>query len=336
MTDTPMKWAVIGLGGSGKGHAARLGSIPELALAGAYDPVPTARDEFQASFGVEPTQDLGELLSQADIVGVTVATSSLQHAEVALKAIAAGKHVLVEKPFGMSAAEVSRVLAAADPAGVVAAPFHNRRFDPDFLLVREAISSRRLGRIRRIHSYVGGPSPSTGWRTSKSQAGGRLFDWGPHLLDQVLSLSPGCPETVWGTMHVLPERGDADEYFRADLRIPGGPDVTVEMSGFSYLPPLRWEILGDLGTLQLTGNIHGEFQVSVQTVDGPADVIRTTAAEEQKKRGDGSILIYQQLCDRIEGRAGLTVTGADALNVAKVMDAIRASAKSGTSIHIDA
>lgn len=278
--------------------------------------------------------NLGDLLGRPDISGVTVATSSLQHGAVARQALAAGKHVLVEKPFGMTAAEVGTVMAAAEAAGVVVAPFHNRRFDPDFLVVREILNSGRLGRVRRIHSYVGGPYPNAGWRTQQAQGGGRLYDWGPHLLDQVLSLAQTLPRTVWGVTHTLPGRGDADEYFRADLSFADGLDVTVEMSGFSYLPPQRWEILGEKGSLQVTGNIHGDFQVSVGIGTGEPEVRHTSAEAERSVRGDGAVTVYGELAAHLERDWPLTVAGADALRVATVMDAIRESDRTHASVRL--
>ncbi|MEI6500941.1 MAG: Gfo/Idh/MocA family oxidoreductase [Armatimonadota bacterium] len=329
-----MNWAVIGLGGAGMGHTGRLQDVPELILAGAYDVSAGARAAFEETFELPASADLDDLLARPDISGVTVATSSLQHASVALQVIAAGKHVLVEKPFGMTAAEVGTVLAAAEAAGVVAAPFHNRRFDPDFLVVKEILSSGRLGRVRRIHSYVGGPYPSEGWRTQQAQGGGRLYDWGPHLLDQVLSLAQALPCTAWGVTHTLPERGDADEYFRADLSFADGLDVTVEMSGFSYLPPQRWEILGEEGSLQVTGNIHGDFRVSVCVGMGEPEVTHTSAEAERSVRGDGGVTIYRQLAAHLERDEPLTVTGPDALRVAIVMDNIRESDRTHTSVRL--
>jgi len=327
-----MDWAIIGLGGSGQGHARRLAAVPELRLAGGYDPLPAARAAFEQAHGVPAEADLEALLARPEIAGVTVATSSLQHATVAQAALAAGKHVLIEKPFGMNAAEVETVLATAAAAGLVAAPFHNRRFDPDFCLVRECLATGRLGRVRRIHSFVGGPSPNEGWRARRDQAGGRLYDWGPHLLDQVLSLARATPTLVWGVTHVLAGRGDADEYFRADLRFADGLDATVEMSGYSYLTPQRWEVLGELGTLQVTGNLHGQFQLRLGLGDGQPEVIESTAAAETARRGEGGVLIYRQLAAYLANGQPLTVTGQDALRVARVVDAVRQSDQHGQAV----
>jgi len=325
-----MKWAIVGLGNAGHGHARRIGEVGGLELAAGCDPAQEAREKFAASFHVPVHEELGPLLGDPSIEGVTVAASSLSHADLTVQALQAGKHVLVEKPFAPDAGSAERMLEAAREAGRVVAPFHNRRFDPDFLMVREVLESGRLGRVRRIHSCVGGasgPGGGRGWRGVRDLAGGHLYDWGPHLLDQVLSLASTPVVDVWGVTHVIPEWGDSDLYFRAELRFEDDLDVTVEMSGISYLRPMRWEILGDEGPLQLTGDIHGEFSMAVACKGKDTEVTETTAQAEREKRGDGGVLIYKALLDKIAGRGELAVSAEHAVLVARVMDAIRRSAE---------
>ena len=167
-----LNWAVIGLGGAGRGHAHRIDHAEGMALAAGCDPSPEAREAFAGTFGAPACEQVSELLAMDWVDGVTVAAPSQLHARLAIQALEAGKHVLVEKPFALNAAEAERMVAAARSAECVVAPFHNRRFDPDFLLVREALEVGCLGPIRRIHSFVGGPSPMTGWRTRRDRAGG--------------------------------------------------------------------------------------------------------------------------------------------------------------------
>ena len=104
------------------------------------------------------------------------------------------------------------------------------------------------------------------------------------------------------------------------------------MSGFSYLPPQRWEILGELGSLQVTGNTHGDFELRVCSGRDEAAVTRTNADAERAAGGDGAVAIYRQLVAHIERGLPLAVSGADALRVATVMDAIRKSDETGNSV----
>ena len=109
----------------------------------------------------------------------------------ALRAIAAGKHVVLEKPFAIRTAEADEVLAAADGAGLLAVVYQNRRFDPDHLAVRRIIERGDIGEVFHIETFVGGYGhPCNLWHSDEGVSGGAFYDWGSHLLDQVLDLIP--------------------------------------------------------------------------------------------------------------------------------------------------
>jgi len=328
-----MKWAVIGLGGAGLQHAERVVEVDGLELAGGYDPLPEANKKFEAELGVPAYESLEALLADDSVEAVVIATASGVHAELTTRALEAGKHVLVEKPFATGAADAQRMIDVARKTGKIVAPFHNRRFDPDYLMVREVLASGRLGLVRRIYSSFGSTNPSKGWRRFKDSGGGRLYDWGPHLIDQVLALV-GSPITdVAGVMYPFAAgEGDADEYFRTDLRFADGPSVTVESCGFTYIRPTRWVIYGEDATLELTGNIHGEFTMSVCPAGGEPESTTTTMLAERETRGQGPVIVYEHFRDCILGTGDLAVPPEDAVRVATVIDAVIRSADEGRSV----
>jgi len=328
-----MRWAVIGLGGAGRQHAERVVEVDGLELAGGYDIRPEANRKFEAELGVPAHESLEALLADDSIEAVVVATSSGVHAEVTIRALEAGKHALVEKPFATNAADAQRMIDVARRSGRIVAPFHNRRFDPDFLMVREELDRGRLGLVRRICSSFGSTNPSKGWRRFKDAGGGRLYDWGPHLIDQVLALVPSPISDVSGVMYPFAAGpGDADEYFRADLRFDDGPSVTVESCGFTYIRPTRWVLYGEDATLELTGNIHGEFTMSVCPAGGEPEAVTTTMLAERETRGLGPVIVYEHFRDAILGDGDLAVPPEDAVRVATVIDAVIRSAEEGRSV----
>ena len=323
-----LSWAIAGLGGAGLGHARRVTQVEGLELVGGCDPSAEAQERFAAETGCPTYADLATLLAEARPQGVTIASPSALHGELAIQALEAGADVLVEKPFAPDIETAQEMVAVAQAAGRVLAPFHNRRFDPDFLVVSEVLESGRLGVVRHIHSTVGGPGGNQGWRAVRALGGGRLYDWGPHLLDQVLALNPAPVIDVWGVLHVLESgTGDADEYFRGELRFVDGPDVTVEMVGYAFLRPTRWVVYGEQGTLEVRGNIHGEFSLTVCQKDGQPHTVTTTRKAEEQRRGDGALLIYAGLRDHILRGEPLPVSAEHALRVTQVIDAIRRSAE---------
>ena len=150
-----------------------------------------------------------DLFAQPDIQLVVVATPNETHFTLAREALEAGKHVVIDKPFAGTSAEARELVELAQKKGLVLAPFHNRRFDGDFLTLQSLLASGRLGRIATIESHFDRfrPIPREGtWKEAASPANGLLMDLGPHLVDQAVGLF-GRPQTV--TASVRSDRDDS-------------------------------------------------------------------------------------------------------------------------------
>jgi scyllo-inositol 2-dehydrogenase (NADP+) len=124
---------------------------------------------------------------------VVVAAPNREHVPLGLAAAEAGLHLVVDKPLAVTVNEGRRLLEAAKSRGVVASVFHNRRWDGDFLTLRRLVADRSLGELLRFESRLERWRPQVDvdkWREAggPEEAGGVLFDLGPHLIDQVLEL----------------------------------------------------------------------------------------------------------------------------------------------------
>lgn len=156
--------------------------------------------DLQERFGVPRRyRDYQEMLAQDDIDAVTVAVPNHLHAEVAIAALAAGKHVLVEKPLAQNSAEGERMVAAARQAGLQLGIIFNRRGRHDAQMVRREVERGALGRIYHAKAWwmrrSGIPGLGT-WFTRKDQSGGGpLIDLGVHVLDMALWIM-GNPRAV--------------------------------------------------------------------------------------------------------------------------------------------
>src|SRR5699024_4915381 len=118
-----------------------------------------------------------------------IATPNDSHKDLSIKALQAGKHVVCEKPVTMNTQEFDEIIEVAREENKVFMVHQNRRWDPDFLLVRDLFEKRIVGDIFQIESRVHGANGIPGdWRHTKEQGGGMLLDWGVHLLDQLLWL----------------------------------------------------------------------------------------------------------------------------------------------------
>jgi predicted dehydrogenase len=165
--------------------------------------------------------DAGALFSAADAHDVVVvAAPNREHEPLGLAAIEAGLHLVVDKPLAASAAGGERLAKAARERGLVASVFHNRRWDGDFLTLRRLVSEAALGDLVRLESRFDRwrPRVQTGrWRelSAPEDAGGMLFDLGPHLIDQALLLLGPARSVFAEVRSVRPGAEVDDDFFLA-------------------------------------------------------------------------------------------------------------------------
>lgn len=205
---------IIGFGLSGRVfHAQVLRSVAGFEIASV---VTSRSDEVHAEFPtakVVATSD--ELLEDPTIDLVVVTTPNELHAPLALRALEAGKHVVVEKPFSVTAAEGQAVVDCAKRVNRVLSVYHNRRWDNGFLTLREALESGHLGtvygyeaRFERFRPVVKGER----WREQEKGGSGVLYDLGSHLIDQAVCLF-GNPRGVYCDLATQRPSGVVDDYF---------------------------------------------------------------------------------------------------------------------------
>jgi len=321
---TEVNWAVAGMGGAGRGHAEQIAQTAGLHLSGVFDVDPRAAAAAAVERGVTAYPSMEALLADPQVQGVSLATPSALHASEAVRVLESGKHVVIEKPFALNSDEAQNIANAARKSDRLALPFHNRRWDPDFRLVLDVVQAGTLGDIRVIRSAVGGPGPDSGWRLQQNMGGGRLNDWGPHLLSQIYELQGGQALSVSGYMTTVYPQNECDDLFAAEIRFAPSVLVSVMMSGFSYLTPPRWEVIGSEGTLQLTGELHGEFTLAWKCSDGQQ-------FSQSYRRQDIAqpIPIYAGIAAHLAGRGELPVTLEEGMAVSRWLGAIRSSAAAG-------
>jgi len=239
---------VIGFGLSGKVfHARVLSSVPGFELATVVTSrAKEVREEFPATGVVSSAQ---ELLDDPSIDLVVITTPNELHAPLAVSALEAGKHVVVEKPFVVTSAEGRAVVECAKRMNRVLSVYHNRRWDNGFLTLRRAIDEGRLGKIYLYEARFERFRPTTRserWREQPHGGSGVLFDLGSHLIDQALSLF-GKPQGVYCDLAAQRPGSVVDDYFHVlmdygDLRVVLASGCVVGVPG----PVLS--VHGDKGT----------------------------------------------------------------------------------------
>lgn len=210
--------ALVGFGYAGRTfHAPLIAACPDLTLAVV---VSRQADVVRAVWPqARVLADYAAALADPAIDLVVLATPNALHADQARAALEAGKAVVVDKPFTLTAAEARALTALADARGLLLSVFHNRRWDADFLTLRELIAADRLGPVMRVESAFDRwrPEVRDRWREGEGPGAGLWYDLGPHLIDQALMLF-GRPLGVTCDLAVLRPGGKAIDYAHAVLR----------------------------------------------------------------------------------------------------------------------
>ena len=218
MTSAPIRTVVFGYGLAGRVfHAPFVSAVPGLELAAIVQR--TGDTAAQAYPGVTILRSVDDALNDPSVELIVIATPNASHAELAEKALRAGKHIVVDKPLATTSADARRLIDISRENGKVLAPFHNRRFDGDFLTVKKLLTEGTLGRVVQIISRFDRfrpiQRPGT-WKETGGLQNGILFDLGPHLIDQAVALF-GVPDRITANDREERDKTDIDDAFQVVL-----------------------------------------------------------------------------------------------------------------------
>ena len=204
------------------------------------------------------------LAADPEVDVVYVATPHTAHLEVALAALEAGKHVLIEKPLGISAAEAEKVAEAARARGLFAAEALWTAFLPSYDVARQLVRGGRLGELAAVVGDYGEFLPESHRAHDQALAGGPLLDLGIYLLALATDLF-GEPDRVLGLGTALPS--GVNGQLSALLGFPGGAQATLmtTMQGFT---PARLTVVGMEAALTFDGPFNSPGGLTVTTADG--------------------------------------------------------------------
>jgi scyllo-inositol 2-dehydrogenase (NADP+) len=203
---------------------------------------------------VDVARSLDEVLADSEIDLVSICSPSLTHFEYAKRALLAGKHVLVEKPFTATVEEAEELISLSKKQGKILSVFQNRRFDSDFLTVKKVIEGNFLGEIHSFEIHFNRFKPVLNpkkWKEVVSPANGILYDLGSHIIDQVITLF-GVPKNIWGQTFTQRENSKIDDAF--DIKLDFGKlKVTLKSSLLVREDTPRYIIHGKKGSFTKYG-----------------------------------------------------------------------------------
>lgn len=277
---TTIKTGILSFGMSGKiFHAPFLHQHSGFDLAAVVER--TEKKAHSIYPNIKSYHTVDELLTDTTIELVVVNTPNSTHYEFALQALKAKKHVLVEKPFAITSSEAKELFQEATHNGCFILPYQNRRYDSEFQSVKKIVDAEKLGQLVEVHfrfdryRYSIGPKKA---KESPIPGGGLMYDLGPHVLDQAISLF-GIP-LKWGksTGYHRPLT-QVDDYAHFHLYYPKGLQVFITMSLLVADPQPAYILHGTKGSFVK----HRTDIQETQLVDGmlPDDPLYGVESKEQ-------------------------------------------------------
>ncbi len=246
--NAPLRVGLLGFGfASATFHAPLIAAVPGLQLTATSSSRPHDVHAAWPDVGVCDSPE--QLIARTDIDLVVVATPNNTHAPLAQKALLAGKHVVVDKPFTLNVREAQDLIALADQHQRLLSVFQNRRWDSDFMSVQEVLKRETLGRVVHFESHFDRfrPVVPQRWRDSGEPGSGLWFDLGPHLLDQTLQLF-GPPQTLTLDWARQRDNSKADDWFHAVLHY-NDMRVVLHASALTAQVAPRFTVHGTQGSL---------------------------------------------------------------------------------------
>ncbi len=296
---------------------------------------------------VEVVGTLSELLEDDSIDLVIITTPSGVHYKMVKDALLAGKHVIVEKPMVISEKEANELIQLAKEQNVKLSVYHNRRWDNDYLTVKQLIEQGKLGDVKMYEAHFDRYRPAVRdrWRENEGPGSGALYDLGSHLIDQALDLF-GMPDFVQGDVFGQRDGARTDDYFHLVLGY-GSRRVILHSSAIVPSNGPRFQVHGTKATYIKYG-IDGQEELlrsgkkpedDTWGADNPENYGKLTTGEGEEKQIKtlhGSYLTYyKKIADSLLRGSDLPVSAEEARDVIKVIEAAFESSKEKRAVYFN-
>jgi predicted dehydrogenase len=342
--------AVIGAGAIGQDHVSSFRLHPAAQVVALAEVSAQRGRETAERFGIpEVVSDYRKLLARGDIDAVSIALPNYLHAKVALDAIKAGKHVMLEKPMATNARDAAKLVAEARKRRVLFMVGQNFRFAAETQTAKQVIDRGLLGDVYHAKTSwirrAGIPRIGSWFTQRRFAGGGCTYDIGVHALDRCLYLMGefdaaavsgktfakfgprGLGNGNWGRSEIDPgAKFDVDDLSIALIKLKSGRTVLLEASWAAHVPVV------DVNATQLFGTEGGLSLPPVQLLRQTRGGYTTEAVDPLPTFVDTNRMVH--FIDCLLGKAKLHVEPAQSLAVQKILDAIYKSAATGREVRI--
>lgn len=277
-----LRFGLIGCGRVAPRHAESLQQLEHTELVAVADKRRSRAENFQNKYSAEPYIDYHAMITRDDLDVITICTPSGLHAQMALDAIKAGKHVIVEKPIALSTADADKMIAAAAEANVKLCVILQNRFNPPMRDIYDVVKSGKIGKLLLGNACVRWYRPQSyyedDWHGTWAMDGGALMNQSIHHIDALQWLI-GDVDTVFAMTGTLAHDMEAEDTGVVVVRFKNGALGTIEGSTVTFPYNLEGSvaIFGERGSLKVGGTalnrkviwkIDGELENEKEIVTG--------------------------------------------------------------------
>lgn len=341
-----MRFGIIGCGVIAPWHAKAIATLDEAELIGVCDCVPEKAEKMASEYGAKAYLDYHELLANPDIQAVSICTPSGMHADMAIDAARAGKHVLSEKPIDITLPKIDQMISECHKAGIKLEIIFQRRTSALYKKVKETVSRGALGKLllgdiylkyRRGQEYY----DSGEWRgTWALDGGGCLMNQGVHMVD-ILQWVMGPVESVYALTDHMVRKIEVEDTAVATVKFANGAFGVIEgTTSLCKGQNHRMELHGEKGTILIDGetvvkwDVPGEEGQAIgESGNGGLDIkLGTAASKPNAKLIEGHQAQVLDLIEAVREDRDPMVSGEEARKAVELILGIYESSRTGMPV----
>lgn len=349
---------IIGHGFMGHEHETMLTQMDGIRLIGFSDIDPKQLDDVKE--GLKRYSSNEELIHDPQVQVVLIAANNNQHHDLVIQAARAGKDIICEKPVAMNVEELDDMIRVVKECNVKFTIHHQRRLDQDYRIMKEIFDKKALGDVYTIkNSLYGFNGNMHDWHVYISEGGGMLYDWGVHLLDQILWMMPEAKITsVFADLRNI-INFEVDDYFKILMKFDNNITAEVELGTYFLTDKLQdkwferhWIMGGNKGTAYVDGfEPQGKIVRTTHLLTNVRGSRTMTAAGPTRSFGppmEGTIVTedlpkvmtnhkdyFENYKNAYFGKEEFLVKIPETRRVLKLIEAVRESARSGRSVEFE-
>jgi len=338
-----LRFGLIGCGRIAPHHVRAIQSLAGAKLTAVADIIEERAYRFADDYDAEPHLDYRDLLRRDDVDVVNICTPSGLHAEMAIAAAQAGKHIMVEKPMAMSLVDADKMIAAARDNDVKLCVTFQNRYNPPIQELHEAVQANKLGRLllgnATVRWYRKQEYYEDGWHGTWAMDGGALMNQSIHHVDALIWLMGEPLVSVFAYSATLAHKMEAEDTIVAVLRFASGALASIEASTITFPTDIEGSItlLGEQGSVKIGGvalNRKEMWKIAGELEQEEA-VLQTKQVDPMNVYGTSHPHVFADMAEAIRDNREPFVNGVAGRVALQAVLAIYESARTGQPVNLE-